>query len=89
MKIEGKLLEVTPPTGGTSKAGKDWVKSFAIIEVGETYPKKVSVLMMKEDLISQMTTKQYGEVISVEVNPESREYNGNWMTDLKMWKING
>lgn len=89
MQISGKLLEVTSPTNGTSKAGKDWVKSHAIIEVGESYPKKVSCIIMKEDLIMQMASKRIGDVVSVEVNPESREYNGNWMTDLKVWKING
>lgn len=88
MEIKGKLIEVTPPTGGTSKAGKDWVKSFAVLETDGQYPKKIACLLMKEDLISQMTTKRIGEVVSVEVNAESREYNGNWMTDLKVWKIN-
>lgn len=30
---------------------------------------------------------QTGQTVKVSFNPESREYNGKWYTDLRAWKI--
>ncbi len=46
LDITGKILQIMPPTSGTSKAGKDWVKQEFVIETQETYPKKVCISLM-------------------------------------------
>jgi hypothetical protein len=88
MNLQGKLIQVTNPESGTSKAGKDWIKCQAIIETDGQYPKKIAITIMKESLINDVTSKRLGEVISLECNIESREHNGNWYTDISAWKIN-
>jgi hypothetical protein len=35
-------------------------------------------------LVSNLQT---GQTVKVSFNPESREYNGKWYTDLRAWKI--
>lgn len=88
IKLEGKLLEVTSPQSGTSKAGKDWVKCQAIIETEGQYPKKIAITLMKEALILQIASKRLGEVVSLECNAESRESNGKWYTDIQACRVN-
>jgi hypothetical protein len=88
MQIQGKLIQVTTPENGTSKAGKDWVKCQAIIETDGQYPKKIAITIMKEALISEIASKRLGEVVSLECNAESRESNGKWYTDISAWRVN-
>lgn len=88
IQISGKLLEVSNPESKTGKNGKDYITCLAIIEVGESYPKKVAISLGKEELINQATQKRLGEVVSFDVNIESREYNGKWFTNINAWKIN-
>jgi hypothetical protein len=88
MQIQGKLIQVTTPENGTSKAGKDWVKCQAIIETDGQYPKKIAITLMKEALIIEIASKRLGEVVSLECNAESRESNGKWYTDIQAWRVN-
>ena len=87
MTVTGILKNVTEPTSGTSKAGKEWVKCFAIIETQETYPKTIAVCLMKNELILAVHKLQKGAVCSFDVNTESREFNGNWSTNITAWRV--
>jgi hypothetical protein len=87
MEVKGKLLEVTIPEIGTSKAGKDWIKSLAIIETDGQYPKKIAVELGKEELINKITDLKLGSEVTIKVNIESREFNGRWFTSVKGWSL--
>ena len=87
MEVKGKLLEVTIPEIGTSKAGKDWIKSLAIIETDGQYPKKIAVELGKEELINKITDLKLGLEVTIKVNIESREFNGRWFTSVKGWSL--
>ena len=53
----------------------------------ETNDKTVQTMeqMVKQtDLLKQLNE---GELVVVSFNPESREYNERWYTDLRAWKI--
>jgi hypothetical protein len=86
MQVQGKLTQVLPIEGGTSKAGKDWKQQTIIVEVGDQYPKKVAI-DIPEKVMDRLKDYSVGMTITCEVNIESREYNGRWYTAIKAWKI--
>lgn len=88
LDITGKIIQIMPPTSGTSKAGKDWVKQEFVIETQETYPKKVCISLMG-DKTQELSKYAPGSEVKVSLNLESREYNGKWYTNVNAWRIEG
>ena len=80
MEIKGKVLQVCEQKKGSSSSG-DWTSQDFIIETSGQYPKKVCLNCFKKP------TPKKGENVNVFFEPESREYNGNWFTTLKVWKF--
>ncbi len=85
LEITGTLKKIMTEVTGEGKFGK-WVKQDFVIETKDEYPKKIcfSAWGDKTDALKQV---KEGETISVSFNPESREYNERWYTDLRAWKI--
>jgi hypothetical protein len=84
MEIQGKVVEILQPKGGQSARG-NWKKQEIILETNEQFPKKICVANWN-DKVDISAVKQ-GDEIVVSVNIESREFNGNWFTDIRIWKI--
>jgi hypothetical protein len=85
MQITGKITQVLPMQSGTTANG-EWNKRQFIIETEGEYPKKVAILLFGK--IATAIEPKVGQTAEVFYNPESREYNNNWYTDLKAWKVN-
>jgi len=85
IEIEGKIIAIHDEQTGEGKFGK-WIKQEFIIETTDQYPKKVcfSAWGDKTDALKHVNA---GDLITVSFNPESREYNNRWYTELKAWKI--
>ena len=85
LEIEGKLVKILPEQSGEGKNGR-WVKQDFVIETADKFPKKVcfSTWGDKTDLLKVFSA---GDMLRVSFNPESREYNQKWYTDLRAWKI--
>jgi hypothetical protein len=85
LELNGSVIAILPEQTGTGKNGV-WVKQDFIIETVEQYPKKVcfSAWGDKATIIKNFSI---GTKVKVSFNPESREYNGKWYTDLRAWKI--
>jgi len=85
LEIEGRIIVILPEQTGTGQRGK-WIKQEFVIETSEQFPKKVcfSAWGDKTDILKQF---QKGENVIVSFNPESREYNSKWYTELRAWKI--
>lgn len=85
MNIRGKVLQVLPMEGGTSRNGNQWSKASLIVEVAENpqYPKKIKISNMKNaDTFSKLSI---GTEVTFKVEIESREYNGRWYTEVNCW----
>lgn len=82
MNLKGKVIQVLPEQTGTGKNG-EWKKQEVIVETEGQYPKSVCISLWGD----KVGTVNIGEVIDASLNPESREYNGRWYTELKVWKI--
>jgi hypothetical protein len=85
IQIEGKILEKLPVESGTSARG-EWKKQNFIIETVEQFPRKICIAAWTNS-IPVLDTFQIGEMVSVSVNIESREFNGKWYTDIRAWRI--
>jgi len=87
VEITGRVVNVLAPVTGQSKSGSgEWKKQEFIIETQSQYPKKI-IFSLWGDKTEQINGLQPGEDVKVSFDPESREYNGRWYTDLRAWKI--
>ena len=87
MQLEAKLIEVTTPESGTSKAGKDYVKCLAIVETLGQYPKTVALELFGQAIIENVAALRIGETYKWDLNLESRENNGKWYNSIKLWRV--
>ena len=85
MEIKGKLLKVLPAQTGPSKSGGEWKKQAFIIELEGTYPKKVCFQVWGDKVNVESLVQ--GTMVNVFFDPESREFNDKWYTDLTAWRV--
>lgn len=85
LEISGKVIHLLQEQTGTGKNGV-WVRQDFVVETNEQYPKKIcfSAWGDKASLVKNLVN---GQQVKVSFNPESREYNGKWYTDLRIWKL--
>lgn len=86
MEITGKIIAVLPERGGVAKSGNEWKSQEYVIETQEQYPKKCCFNVFGADKISEMNI-QAGEVMTVHINIDAREYNGKYYNDIRAWKV--
>ncbi len=85
LEIEGKLvLKLAIQTG--KGANGEWKKQDFVIETSGDYPKKIcfSAWGDKSEALARINE---GSHVKVSFEPNSREYQGKWYTDLRAWKI--
>lgn len=82
-----KLVEKLAVETGTTKAGKNWKKQTIIVEETESqYPKQVAVLVWNE-VVDKVASKNIGDLVNCAIRVESREYNGRWYTDVSSYAV--
>lgn len=84
MQLTAKLVQVLPVQTGMGKNG-EWRKQNIVLETDGMYPKKVCVTIWGDKINESVL--QIGNILDISFDVESREYNGNWYTDLRAWKI--
>jgi hypothetical protein len=84
MQITAKLVQLLPIQSGTGKNGQ-WKKQDIIVETEATYPKKICVSVWGDKIDASQL--QPGNLLRIDFDVESREYNSRWYTDVKAWKI--
>lgn len=83
--IIGKVIKVLDEETGTGKKG-NWKKQSFIVEYGNQYPKKAAFEAWG-DKVQFVGKLKPGQDVKVSFEPESREYNNNWYTTNRAWKI--
>ena len=87
MEIVGKIIQVLPEQGGTSKtSGKEWKLQAYVLETQEQYPKKVHFEVFGEERI-EANRCQLDDIVTVSFDIESREFNGRWYTSIRAWRV--
>lgn len=85
--IRGQVIFVGQLQSGVGKnSGKQWQKQEYVIQTDGQYPKKVAFSLLNDKI--QQANIQMGQTIEVEVDAQSREYNGKWYTELTAWRVN-
>ena len=84
MQLTAKLTQLLPIQIGTGKNG-EWKKQDIIVETDGQYPKKVCISIWGDK--NNEGQLQIGNLLQIDFDIESREYNGRWYTDIKAWKI--
>lgn len=84
MQLTAKLVQLLPLQTGTGKNGQ-WKKQDIIVETEATYPKKICVSIWGDKIDAGQL--QPGNMLKIDFDVESREFNGRWYTDVKAWKI--
>lgn len=85
LDVKGRLIKKLPVVSGEGRNGK-WEKQEFVIETTDQYPKKICMSLWG-DKLSLLEKVQEGDMITVSVNIESREYNERWYTDVRAWRI--
>ena len=86
MEITGKLIQLLPEVSGESARGP-WVKGGFVIETDGDYPRKVAFITFGEERVAMAKNIPMGSPVQVTFNPESREFNERWYTDLRASRI--
>jgi hypothetical protein len=84
MQVTAKLIQLLPLQTGTGKNG-EWKKQDIIVETGEKFPKKICVSVWGDKIDAKKLKP--GNMLKIDFDVESREYNSRWYTDVKAWKI--
>ncbi len=85
LQLEGVVKELLPIQEGEGRNGP-WKKQQFILETQSgNYPRHVCIIVWG-DRIDQFRLQE-GEQVLVNVDIESREYNGRWYTDVKAWRL--
>lgn len=84
MELKGKIVQVLPVQSGESARGP-WKKQEYIMELPGQFSKKVC-LYAWGDTVDNFDLKE-GEDVTASIDIESREYNGRWYTNIKIWKV--
>lgn len=85
MEIQAKVVAILPPKSGISRAtGNPWKSQTIVVEYLEgQYPTKLALQnMSKAEEFGQIPVGATGRF---RINPNSREYNGQWYTQCDCW----
>ncbi len=85
MEIIGKVVRLGNLTEGTSARGP-WRKQELIIETEEQYPRTVCLICWTNQ-VDEIQQFAPGQTIKAQIHIESREFNGKWYTDVRVWRF--
>ena len=84
LQITGEVTSVLEEQSGEGKNGP-WRKQEFVLDTPGDYPKQVCIVQWGDNI--DKFGVQVGETITAHIDIQSREYNGRWYTDVKMWKV--
>lgn len=87
MQITGKIIKVMPIQSGVAKSGNAWRKQEVVIETLDRYPKQVCIEAMNDNVINSLATVGLGQVVTIDFDLSSREFNGRYYTTVSAWRI--
>lgn len=87
LELEGRIAQKMNVQSGTSARGA-WSKQEFIFEYQEgSFPAKVLMHVWGDDKVRELDKYQVNDKVKVSFNLGSREYNGRWYTDVRVWRI--
>ena len=89
MKVENlRITKITEAQSGTSKAGKEWKKLTFVGETSEQYNNLYAFELFGEEKVDNFQKfNKEGDMVNVEFNVATREWQGKYFTSLSAWRI--
>ena len=84
-ELTGKLIVKLELQSGTSARG-DWKKQGFVLQTEEQYPKTIAFEAWGER-VDDLSSASLGSMLKVSFEPESREWQGKYFTQLRAYKI--
>ncbi len=84
LKVKGKVIQILDMQSGEGKNGP-WKKQDFILETPGKYPRKICITQWGDQI--DKNNVSVDEEITAFIDIQSREYKGNWYTDVKAWKV--
>jgi len=84
LQLKGTVEKVLDEKSGEGKNGP-WRKRDFILKTSGDYPKQICITQWGDNIDKSDVKK--GDEIVAHIDIQSREYQGNWYTDVKAWKI--
>ncbi|MDR3188080.1 MAG: DUF3127 domain-containing protein [Prevotellaceae bacterium] len=84
MELKAKLTQLLPLQTGEGRNGT-WKRQEIVVETDGQYPKKVCLSIWGDKVNPSVLV--VGNTLNISFDIESREFNGKWYTDLRVWKI--
>ena len=87
MNLTGTIIQVLPAREGVSqRTGNPWKIQEYVLETDEQYPRKVCFEVFGEERINYLNLQLY-EKVTLDIDIESREFNGKWFTSVKAYSV--
>tara|TARA_R110002020_G_scaffold440144_1_gene650757 strand:- start:182 stop:514 length:333 start_codon:yes stop_codon:yes gene_type:complete len=86
-QVQGKIIKVLNSQGGTSKAGREWIKQEFVIETEAQFNPLVCLTAFGEEKVKMLENHNIGDVVTVSYNLSSKEFNGRFYTTANVWQI--
>lgn len=88
LKVTGKITKVLDKQTGTSKDGKEWVKLQFLVDNNEKYNNIFCFEVFGQEKVENFEKyNKLGDVVDVEFNVNTNEWQGKYFTSLASWKI--
>jgi len=84
--MQVKLLQILEDVSGNSN-GNDWRRVKVLTETFGEYSRKIAFDCKTKAVSDQMAGIPIGSTIEIEYEPHSREWQGKWYSDHKVWKV--
>ena len=87
LELEGKIARKMNVQSGTTARGA-WSKQEFVFEYQEgNFPSQVCMHVWGDDKVRELDKYQVGDKVKVSFNLGSREFNGRWYTDVRVWRM--
>ena len=84
LSVKGKVVEVLEEQTGKNANGI-WRRRDFILKTKGEFGKKICMTQWGDEIDN--STVQFGEIVTAHIDLQSREHNGRWYTDVKVWRI--
>ena len=87
MEITGTITRILDERSGVSKTTNNpWKLQQYLIEPSTPQAKPIMFEVFGEDKIKEMNIQQ-GELLTVHIDLDAREFQGRWFTQVRAWKV--
>ena len=94
MDLTGKIIQTLTPRSGVSKKGAQWAAQDFVLDItpedttGAKYTRSQRIVftVFGADKLAEMHIAA-GEVVTVSVDFDAREYDGRWFNSVRAWRV--